>query len=124
MFKKELGFGYCGIACHSCAFNANCPGCRSGRCERASVCQVFQCASKKGIAGCWECSDFPCNKDMMQMPKCVGSCMAIKEAGEEKVTECMLQNEAEGMVYMREGITGDYDALGSAENIKIKLLRK
>ena len=46
----------------------------------------------------------------------------MKRYGEEKLLDCLEKNERAGIVYHREGITGDYDEFDSAEQL-IKFIR-
>jgi len=43
--------------------------------------------------------------------------MFIKRYGLEKLLDCLEQNEKNGIIYHREGITGDYDAFDDAEEL-------
>ena len=51
--------GFCGLACGICE-NACIPDCRGG--GGASECFQRRCCRTKGVDGCWECQDFPCDE--------------------------------------------------------------
>jgi hypothetical protein len=53
---------YCGFVCTACSEalpeNAGCTGCRAGGGE--AECRQRRCCAERGIQGCWQCGDFPC----------------------------------------------------------------
>jgi len=60
---EELKIGVCGIAC------AKCPQYTSGKCKGCSpevpvdICPLPKCAEKKGVEFCFNCLEFPCEKN-------------------------------------------------------------
>ncbi len=43
--------------------------------------------------------------------------MFIKKYGEDKLLDCLEENEKKGIVYHREGLNGDYDDFDDAERL-------
>jgi len=85
--EQEKGIekiGYCGLVCGICSHAAGaCQGCRDGGGDAG--CIQRKCCLVKGLAGCWECDEFPCGKgffgDDAWKGLCVGFCRAIREVG-------------------------------------------
>jgi hypothetical protein len=118
---------YCGLICAFCSTDGSCNCRSSNRCgKKASEkgCFQYECCIKNGYAGCWECPEFSCGKDMFNEEhlrlKTFVKC--IKEDGIDKFSEYILRNANNGIVYHRNGNIGDYD-LKSEEKI-LNLLRK
>ena len=86
--KRELGIARCGLACCLCSENAYCTGC--AQCVEKNDCENRECSMKKGLAGCYECTE-NCRKGLLAKGK--------------------------PYVYHRQGITGDYDECGSIEEL-------
>ena len=97
---------YCGLACLICSETdpegANCPGCRAGGGEAG--CHQRLCCKGRGIDGCWQCDDFPCDEgfatdghDPAFRGFWVASVRAVREHGldryvalvREKMGECV-----------------------------------
>ena len=77
--------GYCGLACGLCAYSCE-PTCRSG--GGSEDCYQRACSIGKGIDGCWQCDEFPCNEGSFSEHNgstfrgvCLASCQCIKERG-------------------------------------------
>lgn len=112
---------YCGLICGLCSADGSCD-CRSAnKCGKRSSpegCFQFECCNKRGFAGCWECPDFSCGKDMFNDShlrlKTFVKC--IKEDGMETFSGYIARNIENGVCYHREGYTGDYD-LDTEEDI-------
>ncbi len=52
---------YCRYVCTACPGGADgCPGCKQGGGDEG--CHQRVCCSAKGLSGCWECTDFPCDQ--------------------------------------------------------------
>ena len=85
--------GYCGLICKICHFSNECGGCKSNdnRCSKylsEAGCFQYDCCEKKGIMGCWECTEFPCAEDMYSesaSPKVKAFTICIRENGIEKL---------------------------------------
>lgn len=126
MSRQELieSIAYCGLICGKCHLRDQCDGCRNTAklCARANKCYQRVCCLKKGLAGCWECTDFPCGEDMhgtlhdLRIRAFVAFIMA---EGVETLIECILGNEERGIYY---GHHKDYDNMKSEDDV-IRLLK-
>ena len=106
--KRELGIARCGLACCLCSENTKCNGCNSGECPDNDWCENKKCSLEKGIAHCYECKE-ECRKGLLNKIKPYTFSIFAKRYGEEQLLDCLEKNEQNGVVYHREGITGDYD---------------
>lgn len=106
--KRELGIARCGLACCLCSENTKCNGCNSGECPDNDWCENKKCSLEKGIAHCYECKE-ECRKGLLSKIKPYTFSIFAKRYGEEQLLDCLEKNELNGVVYHREGITGDYD---------------
>ena len=106
--KRELGIARCGLACCLCSENTKCNGCNSGECPDNDWCENKKCSLEKGIAHCYECKE-ECRKGLLSKIKPYTFSIFAKRYGEEQLLNCLEKNEQNGVVYHREGITGDYD---------------
>jgi hypothetical protein len=121
--RPEKGIGYCGLACCVCGENATCVGCRNEGCTDKEWCKNFNCCKTKGLAGCWECAEFPCRGGMLTKIRIRAFANFIKQYGTQKLMECLDRNEKAGIIYHYEGqIIGDYDVLITEESIINMLL--
>ena len=61
--NKELKIGVCGIACGKCAeyISNRCKGCSPE--IPADICPLPTCAENKRADICFNCSEFPCEKN-------------------------------------------------------------
>ena len=118
--------GYCGLVCKLCGL---CDGCKSenNRCGKQSSpegCYQHDCCIGKGLAGCWECPGFPCDKDMFAAGniRLKAFVRCAREDGVNKLAEYLLKNSENGIRYHRDnGLTGDYDGLESEDEVLVKL---
>ena len=117
---------YCGLICILCCPDGTCDCHSKNDCEKKSSqegCFQYDCCIKNGFAGCWECPDFSCDKDMFDDDhlrlKTFVKC--IKEDGKIKFSEYILRNLNNGIIYHRNGFNGDYDL--ETEEAILKLLR-
>lgn len=64
-FREERGIAYCGMACVLCEYEGheNCRGCAADYNKKADDDSVIQCTANKGVAGCFDCSDYPCGNE-------------------------------------------------------------
>ena len=106
--KRELGIARCGLACCLCGENTVCSGCDSGTCRDKDWCVNRKCSMEKGLEGCWQCSEV-CRKGLLGKIKPYGFTEYIKRYGLESLLDCLERNEQAGVIYHRQGITGDYD---------------
>jgi len=126
--KVINNIGYCGLICTFCHRASECTGCSTegNTCERrlsASGCFQYECCKEKGIRGCWECEIAPCDKDMFSPGHDLRLRAFIrfaKEHGIEKLAECVLINQKNGILY---GYKKDYDNLASEEAVIAMLLK-
>lgn len=112
--KRELGIARCGLACALCAQNETCGGCDSEECSGKAWCENRRCSMEKGLKGCYECGE-DCKKGLLAKPKPYGFTQFVKQYGAEELLDCLDRNEKQGVVYHREGITGDYDEFADEE---------
>lgn len=114
--KRELGIARCGLACCLCSENVSCGGCDSGSCPDSGWCENRKCSLAKGIGHCHECGE-NCRKGLLQKIKPYAFTLFAARYGEEELLDCLERNEKAGIVYHREGITGDYDDFDDAEEL-------
>lgn len=122
----EYETGYCGLACGFCQPDGSCRCKAENHCgKRLSPqgCHQYDCCVEKGLNGCWECEQAPCGIDMLAPDKIKlrAFIRCIREDGLAQFAQYLQTNERNGVVYHRNGITGDYD-LESEERI-LQLLR-
>jgi hypothetical protein len=120
---REKGMAYCGLACCVCSENTTCSGCRNEGCTDKEWCKAFHCCKTKGLNGCWECSEFPCEFKILDSIRVRTFAKFISEFGEDKLMDTLERNEKKGIIYHYEGkITGDYDNYQTEEEIRKLLL--
>ena len=121
---RSKGIAYCGLACCVCSHNTDCAGCRNEGCNIWEECKSYHCCQDKGVNGCWECDEFPCDNPMFDTPRVRAFAAFIAEYGEERLLNCLKRNEAAGLVYHYAGeLKGDYDIPETEEEIKCLILR-
>jgi len=114
---RSRGIAYCGLACCVCS-HTDCVGCHNEGCAIWTECKSYHCCGEKGLKGCWECAEFPCDNPMFQKPRVRAFIRFVAEYGENKLLDCLARNEAAGMTYHEEGkLTGDYDTPDTEEAI-------
>lgn len=119
--KRELGIARCGLACCICSENDHCGGCDSGDCPGFSWCENRKCSAEKNLKHCYECGE-DCRKQMLEKIKPYGFTLFIKRYGEADLLDCLERNEKNGVVYHRQGVTGDYDDFDDVEEL-IRFIR-
>ena len=112
--KRELGIARCGLAC--CLCSENCSGCNSGECPDGEWCENRKCSLSKSIGHCYECEE-ECRKGLLAKIKPYGFTEFVKKYGEKELLDCLERNEANGIVYHRNGIMGDYDDFDDVEKL-------
>lgn len=123
-FSKEKGIAYCGLACCVCSENENCVGCRNEGCKEKEWCKSFNCCKEKGINGCWECDEFPCDNPMLNKLRIRTFAEFILENGEERLICELQKNEEKGALYhYKNKLIGDYDLYTNKEEIKKLILK-
>jgi hypothetical protein len=111
-------FAPCGLICGLCKeTHEGCKGCRFGGGDQN--CYQLNCCKEKGIAGCWECESFPCDKGYFVDEKwkgvITGFARCVREDGAEKLYE---------FIKSRFGNSINYHDLTSISEEKIlKMLR-
>ncbi len=113
MNKQNIvsSIAYCGLICKLCHLSDECDGCKSknNRCSKylsSTGCYQFKCCVEKTINGCWECAEFPCNKDMYSdtySPKIRAFARCIREDGIEKFASYILDAIKRGLDIRKEG---------------------
>ncbi len=119
--KRELGIARCGLACCICSENDHCRGCDSGDCPGFYWCDNRKCSTEKNLKHCYECSE-DCRKQLLAKIKPYGVTQFVKRYGEAELLDCLERNERNGVVYHRQGITGDYDDFDDVEEL-IRFIR-
>lgn len=114
--RRELGIARCGLACCLCSENAHCDGCQSDSCVDKDWCENRKCSISRGIPGCYAC-DAECGKGLLAKSKPYGFSLFARRFGMETLLDCLERNEQKGIVYHREGITGDYDGFDSVNSL-------
>lgn len=122
--KIIKSIAYCGLICEFCHQADECNGCKSennicGKYLSEAGCFQRSCCIEQNIVGCWECDNFPCNKDMYSdshPPKVKTFALCIREDGAEKFVNCVLNCKEKGL-----NITyrGDLDSKTQAEILKL-----
>ncbi len=119
--KREYGIARCGLACCLCGQNNRCKGCNSGECTGKEWCENRRCSMERGCGHCFECEE-DCRKGLLSKIKPYGFTLFAKRYGVEELLDCLECNEKAGVVYHREGITGDYDDFDDVEAL-IRFIR-
>lgn len=114
--KRELGIARCGLACCLCSENDHCGGCNSGDCPGASWCENRACSMERGLDHCFSCEAF-CEKGLLGKNKARGFSEFARRWGVEALLDCLEANEQRGVVYHRQGITGDYDGFDDVQTL-------
>lgn len=114
--KRELGIARCGLACCLCSESAHCAGCNSDQCPDKAWCENRKCSLAKGVAQCAACTE-NCRKGLLAKVKPYAFTLFVKRYGQDALLDCLERNEQRGIVYHREGITGDYDGFEDVEEL-------
>ena len=104
---------HCGLICCFCKVKENCD-CRTNNhcCKRLlpEGCYQYDCCRGKGLNGCWECPNAPCdngvfNKNNLWLRTFI---KCIKEDGIENFSQYILRNFENGIIYTTYSHGGDY----------------
>ena len=114
--KRELGIARCGLACCLCSENTHCSGCNTGECPDKDWCENRKCSIDKSLSHCFEC-DTECRRGLLSKIKPYGFTLFAKRYGVVELLDCLERNEKAGVIYHREGITGDYDDFDDVEKL-------
>ena len=130
MNEKDVieNVGRCGKICTFCKDAAFCRGCGSTSAECAKHltregCYQYHCSKQKGLAGCWECDDAPCDMDVFSKDNNIRYRAFVRFAkyeGVEELGKCVFQNMIHGIRY---GEGKAYDQFDSEEKV-VQLLTK
>ena len=112
--KRELGIGRCGLACCLCSENEQCNGCDAGDCPGKDWCENRKCSLEKGIGHCYSCPS-NCRSGMQAKLRPYGFGIFARRYGEAALLDCLEANEKRGVVYHRDGLSGDYDGFDDVE---------
>lgn len=109
MNEKDVrnNLGYCGKACALYADAWFCKGCKSNdptlaRHMQKTGCYQQHCCKEKGIAGCWDCDDAPCDKDVFALDEPAVYRAAIrcaKYGGPMELAGKIFLNQIHGICY-------------------------
>lgn len=116
----------CGLVCRLCHLAEQCEGCRSvlsicGCRTLPEGCYQYNCCQEKGIEGCYQCEEAPCDKGMFGKEhdlRLRAFIRYIKEHGKDRLAYCLYQNARIGIFY---GHGRDYDNLPDEEAVLKKL---
>lgn len=114
--KRALGIARCGLACCLCSENDHCSGCSSNDCPDKDWCENRKCSIEKQYAHCYDCKS-TCRKGLLSKIKPYGFTVFVKRYGEAELLDCLARNEKAGVIYHREGVSGDYDAFDDVEQL-------
>lgn len=107
--KKDLAM--CGLACVLCSCE-ECPGCKTKCSKEGEGCSVYQCASQKGLDGCYQCDEFPCSQEMHQGVRNRAFNQYARQYGKQALLDRLRDNYRNGITYHKaDGSRGDYDTL-------------
>lgn len=117
--EMKESYAICGLVCSLCSYNTNCSGCRD-KCEN---CEIKACCIDKGLKYCFECEEYPCDKDMHKNLRLRAFNTVARTEGLDQLAEYLLTNYNRGIVYHRaDNLVGDYDRCRTMEEI-IDLLK-
>lgn len=131
--KIKNPISYCGLICSLCRDDTECNCKTDNHCGKrlsSEGCFQFNCCVQKGLNGCWECPDAPCDKDMFapnnanrisSRTKIRAFITCIKEEGLDTFAHYILRNAENGIVYHRNGLYGNCDLV--TEKDILQLLR-
>ncbi len=71
---------------------------------------------EKHLDHCYACPE-TCRKGLLAKIKPFAFTEFIKRYGEERLLDCLEENEKKGIVYHRGGICGDYDEFSDVEKL-------
>ena len=104
----------CGLVCSLCSERAGCPGCPG--------CARRRCCIERGQAHCFSCEAYPCARCDGESARMRAFNLVAREEGPEKLSAYLQRNAANGLVYHRGGLTGDYDRYADSDAV-VRLLK-
>ena len=112
--RRELGIARCGLACCLCSEGKAAAAVTPVPAAPPPSAKNLRCSRDRQLAGCYACNE-DCRKGLLQKIKPRGFCEFIRRYGMEALLDRLEANEAAGVVYHRQGITGDYDHVDDME---------
>jgi len=117
MFCIEKDLGVCGLACVLCSAE-DCLGCKMRAAKEGCDCSIYKCATAKGLDGCYQCDDFPCEEDMHKNIRNRAFNLYAKRHGKTALLERLRINYESGITYHKpDGSKSDYDLLETEEEV-------
>lgn len=114
---EEKGLAVCGLACMLCSVEG-CQGCKMRGCKDSSDCSVYNCATGKGLDGCYQCEDFPCEEKMLSGIRNRAFNRYARQYGKQALIDRLRINAENGIVYHRpDGLMGDYDTCETEQEV-------
>lgn len=130
MNEKDViaSVGRCGLICALCHEATFCGGCKSknpncAKHAKKEGCYQYRCSKRKGLEGCWECDEAPCEYDMFSQEHSIRNRAFVRFAkyeGVEELGKCVFRNSIYGIRY---GLGKDYDQFETEEEV-VRLLTK
>ena len=105
-----------GLVCSLCSERAGCPGCTREDCARR------RCCIERRQAHCFSCEAYPCARCDGESARMRAFNLVAREEGPEKLSAYLQRNAANGLVYHRGGLTGDYDRYADSDAV-VRLLK-
>ncbi|HML47343.1 MAG TPA: GNAT family N-acetyltransferase [Clostridia bacterium] len=116
-FHAEKNLGLCGLACVLCGSD-DCPGCKARGCKEGGDCSVYQCVIGKGLDGCYQCGQFPCEEKMLKGIRNRAFNQYARQFGKKALLDRLQANCEDGIAYHQsDGSKGDYDLLSTEDEI-------
>ncbi|MDF2540809.1 MAG: hypothetical protein K0S47_527 [Herbinix sp.] len=113
--KKDLAL--CGLACVLCS-QEDCSGCKAKGCTEGTDCSVYKCAIAKGLDGCYQCDNYPCDESMLKGIRIRAFNQYARQFGKQSLLNRLRNNFENGITYHKpDGLIGDYDSLETEEEI-------
>lgn len=111
------GVAYCGLVCAYCSERFGCPGCKRAGCKDRAECRPYACGVEKGHGTCADCAQFPCDAPILRSLRMRVFAAYAHEHGEEALLAHLARKAAQGVLYHRDGLIGDYDGFDSEEEL-------
>lgn len=116
-FDIDKDLGLCGLACTLCS-QVDCLGCKLRGCKEGCDCTVYMCVTEKGLDGCYQCEEYPCDEKMLQGIRGKAFNRYAREFGKQALLNRLQVNFDNGISYHKaDGLKGDYDCLETEDEI-------
>ncbi len=116
MTTQEIKSSYaiCGLVCALCSYKCDCTGCRC----KTDDCDVKACCLNKGLNYCFECDEYPCERDMHKGTRSRAFNTVARSEGLDKLSEYLHTNYNLGITYHRaDKLAGDYDRCNTVDEV-------